>query len=303
MSINENFFRMSSIKAPMAQLNLGNTSPNSKGEKRVSASKRWCFTYNNPIEEWKKEMAPGLEGCHWVCGEEVGEQGTYHLQGYVEFPVKVRPVKYKGFPEEIHWEKCKGDRKQNVNYCTKDGIVHGNIKALRLPICPDIYGWQSEIMEKLECEPDDRSIHWIWSREGGVGKSTFCKYLCMKENALICSGKAGDMKYMIAQYEEKNGEGPRIVVFDVPRSMRNYLSYTGIEEIKNGLFASTKYESRMCIVAHPHVVVCANFPPDLQDVEMSHDRFVVTRIEGVPPLGLAADSPASGSLASQLKDL
>lgn len=265
--------------APMAPGNLGNISPNSKDKKRVSASKRWCFTYNNPIEDWENVMAPGLEGCRWIVGEEVGESGTFHLQGYVEFPIKVRPVGYKGFPEQIAWFKCKGDRKENIVYCSKEGIVHGNLRPLREAVCPELRGWQLEVLNELKREPDDRSIHWCWSYSGKMGKSSFCKYLCMKEEALICSGKAADMKFMIAKYVEKNGEGPRVVVFDVPRSMSGYLSYSGIEEIKNGCFASSKYESQMVITAHPHVVVCANFHPDMNNEFMSRDRFVVKNVD------------------------
>lgn len=274
-----------SILAPMAPEDLGNTSSKSSSEKRPNGAKRWLFVYNNPIEDWQDLMAPGLEGCEWIAGEEVGEQGTFHLQGYVEFPVKVRPVGYKGFPKEIHWgdddgKPARGTRLQNVLYCSKQGgKVHGTLNVPRLPKLPEMYGWQLEVLDELEEEPDQRTIHWIWSYSGCMGKSSFCKYLCMKKRAMICSGKAADMKYMIAKYKEKNGEGPRIVVFDVPRSMAGYLSYSGIEEIKNGCFSSSKYESEMVITAWPHVVICANFYPDTTDQYMSRDHYKIRNVE------------------------
>ena len=113
------------MKRKLAQKDLGEgnirTSP-----KRISASNYWIFTYNNYPEDWMALMAQGLEGCKWICEHEVGDgtddvpEGTPHLQGYVEFPVKVRPIGYKGFPEQICWHKRKGTKEHNVNYCSKD---------------------------------------------------------------------------------------------------------------------------------------------------------------------------------------
>ncbi len=70
-------------------------------------------------------MAPGLGKALWIVGTEIGEGGTPHLQGYVEFPTKVRPIGYKGFPKEIHWgdkdgKPARGTREENINYCSKD---------------------------------------------------------------------------------------------------------------------------------------------------------------------------------------
>mgnify|MGYP002212869428 CR=1 FL=1 len=247
---------------------------------RGNAAKRWCFTWNNYPDDWWAPLAPSFEGSHWLAGEEVGASGTKHLQGYVEFPIKVRPAGYKGLPLQIHWEAAKGDRAANVKYCTKDGKVHGNIKVPRpLPVV-ELYGWQLDAQTQFQQEPDARSIFWWWSKDGSKGKSTFVRWL-VRQGALICSGKAADMKYMIVKYHEKKGDYPDCVVFDVPRSMSGYLSYAGIEEIKNGVFASTKFECEPVEMPYPHVFVMANFAPELDSemASMSVDRFVVNEIE------------------------
>lgn len=70
----------------------------------------------------------------------------------------------------------------------------------------------------------------------------------------------------------------RIVIWDVPRYSLDYINYAAMEEVKNGCFASTKYESGMCVFRNPHVVVFANAPPDY--AKMSKDRWCVFRIEG-----------------------
>lgn len=265
----------------------GNTSPpptphNSPIVMRGNAAKRWIFVWNNYPENWKAPMAPGLQGSKWLAGYETcPSTGTPHIQGYVEFPKKVRPIGYKGMPREIHWEKCLGDRASNLKYVAKERNMAGGTFPWPRPL-PEIelYGWQLDIPEKFGNEPDNRSIYWYWSMEGKRGKSSACRWL-VRNGALICSGKACDMKYNVVKYVEKNGYFPLALVFDVPRSMENYLSYTGIEEIKNGVFASTKYECATVEMPHPHVFVFANFPPDMRDKDMSRDRFIVKNVDEV----------------------
>lgn len=252
--------------------------------KRPSGAKKWTFTWNNYPEDWMAQLAPVFEGCQWIAGEEVAPTtGTPHIQGYVEFPVKVRPIGYKGAPKTIHWgddkgKPARGTREANTKYCIKEGKAVGTIKVPR-PL-PEItlYGWQLEAKAQLESQPDDRSIYWWWSKHGKKGKSSFVRW-AVREGALVCSGKAADMKYLIVKYKEKHGDWPEVVIFDVPRSSAQYLSYTGIEEIKNGVFASTKYECDVVEMPYPHVFVMANFAPDLeQDDEMSVDRWICTEI-------------------------
>lgn len=259
----------------------GNTSSPPKKEKRGSGAKNWGFVWNNYPENWLALLAPILDTSvmvGWVAGYEVGASGTPHLQGYIEFQKKTRPIGYLGTPKEIHWgdangKAAKASRGVNVKYCLKDGKkAGGTFKRQRENPVIDIYGWQEEMWTKLQEEPDDRTVHWVWSTKGSRGKSSFARFLVSK-GALICSGKAADMKFMIKQFIEKSGEYPEIVVLDVPRSSFQYLSYTGIEEIKNGVFCSSKYETGMVEMPYPHVLVMANFAPDYGDVDMSSDRY------------------------------
>ena len=52
-----------------------------------------------------------------------------------------------------------------------------------------------------------------------------------------------------------------------------------MEEVKGGIFCSTKYECGMHMQNPPHVLVFANFPPDMNDRDMSSDRFVVQNVD------------------------
>lgn len=260
---------------------IGNA-PESK--KRSSGAKRWPFTWNNYPENWLEQMAPGLESCEWAAYYEVGKSGTPHLQGYVEFPIKVRPAGYMGIPTKIHWgdeygKPCNGNRAANLNYVSKDGKhAGGNLKIPRKNPKIEIYGWQLECAKQLEREYNSRDIFWWWSEDGLRGKSSMVRWLVDEKKGMMCSGKASDMKNAIMEQNEKDGGWPDIVVFDVPRDSYAYLSYTGIEEIKNGVFYSSKYKGGQVSMPWPHVFVFCNFAPEMGNVHMSDDRFIVNEI-------------------------
>ncbi len=254
----------------------GNTKP---PPKQIAPAKKWCFTYNNPIEDWKTVLVPKFQEIgDYIIGEEIcPSTGTPHLQGFIETKQKVRP-KSLGLPAEIHWEKCRGTRADNIMYCSKDNLVSTNIKLPRALPEIHLWGWQLNVQEQFGLEANSRDINWVWSLEGARGKSTMVRWMAM-QGALVCSGKAADMKFLILKYHEKNGVYPDVVVFDVPRSMINYISYQGLEEIKNGVFCSTKYECDMVIMHHPQVWVFANVPPDMTDRHMSSDRWKVLQVD------------------------
>lgn len=249
---------------------------------RHSASKYWCFTYNNYEAGTIIELVEKFKvfDLLYIFGEEVGESGTPHLQGYIEGKEEFRPMETLKLSKKIHWEKRKGSKAQNIKYCSKEGNFHTNFPNVRKPPkVPNIYGWQLDGLAHIISEPDDRSVLWFWSEYGGIGKSSLVKYLAMKHDAIICSGKASDMKYMVVKYIEKHGHGPGIIIFDVPRSSHQYISYTGIEELKNGCFFSSKYECEQVIIDYPQVVVFSNFPPDMNNEDLSVDRLKVWNVD------------------------
>jgi len=84
------------------------------------------------------------------------------------------------------------------------------------------------------------------------------------------------MKNGIVTYNDTNKCLPKIVLINVPRSSLDFVSYTGLEEIKDMFFYSGKYEGGMVCGASPHVIIFANEEPDYN--KMSSDRFKVRRI-------------------------
>ena len=142
-------------------------------------------------------------------------------------------------------------------------------------ILPPLPKWSDLIYKAIDTNCP-RSIYWFYDKRGNSGKSSMCKILCANNGAIILSGKSADMKYAIVKYKEKHGIYPELILIDCPRSNTDYLSYGGIEEIKNGCFFSSKYECDMVIMNNPTIIIFANVTPDTS--KMSNDRWKITNL-------------------------
>ena len=239
-------------------MNSSNSSEGKSGNtKQISPAKRWCFTLNNYKEEDIKGISSNSSINEYIIGEEVGESGTPHLQGYIEFKTKKRPMGvFKEF-NNIHWEKCKGSKAQNIEYCKKDGKYHTNMKLPKplKKLFTELYDWEKTIIDIIKEEPDDRTIYWYYDKKCGAGKSTFCKYLHREFGAITLSGCASNMKNGVIQYSQaNNGCLPEIITINLPKTFKvgKHLSYTGVEELKDMFFYSGKYEGGMVDGNCPH---------------------------------------------------
>ena len=224
-----------------------------------------------------KAYVIGLETCP--------DTRRLHLQGYIEFIGACRKgyrltALKEMFDKQIHWEKAKKNAYVNANYCSKDGdyvFKNLDIEEMRLATIEfDILRpWQKAISALVAGREDPRfgrTIYWFWEPRSDFGKSILAAHLVDCRGAIMVGGK-NDAKCAVADYKNKNGFGPRLVIIDVPRRQGARVSYTGIEEIKNGFFFSGKYESGMVRFNSPHIVVFANEPPI--HGSLSEDRWKI----------------------------
>jgi len=254
----------------------------------VNAAKYWCFTINNFTLEIEGLIAEtSAVKCPIIFySEEKGASGTPHLQGYLEFTKKDRPLpQFKAW--KAHWEGAKGSRAENVEYTTKENpwkYSRGVEAPYKVTIPGGMKPWQQKLCDMLDTEPHDRKIYWLWEASGRSGKTTLCKWICQNKPHAVCvDGKAGDMKYMCIAYHETHGVYPKIILVDIPRSFNlKYLSHQGLEQVKNMFFMSTKYKCEQVCHRPPHMICFANESP--MSAEMSADRWVV---EEVPSLTAA----------------
>nr|WAE42313.1 MAG: replication associated protein [Cressdnaviricota sp.] len=244
--------------------------------KRFVPGKYWCFTYNYTEVVTKEMMETCFKSYDYIIGWEVAPStGQRHLQGYLESKKKIRPSEKFSALQGAHWEKRKGSREENILYCQKEGdYISKGFFFLRPVKDPmenlEFYPWEEDIIKYCEEYKEDRKILWIWETTGTAGKTVFAKHLGVKYGAVLCGGKAADMKYLIAKRRKENKESD-IILFDIARSLEDYVSYQGIEEIKNGFFFSSKFESENVICDPPIVIVFANFKPDIK--KLSIDRW------------------------------
>lgn len=262
---------------------LGNTETKAVSKKKQPSPKyNYCFTWNNP------EIVPNTleETLKLICKKfifqlERGQNGTTHYQGYISLSVKKRITELKKIiHEHIHFEECKGTEEQNVSYCSKsetrlEGPWCYNIYIKRpIKIIETLYPWQQFVVDIIQKEPDERTVHWFWEDTGNVGKSKLAKYLVVKHNALfIDEGKKADLMNLAFN---TNWDLTNILVIDIPRENINGTSYKSIEAIKNGMVCNTKYETGVKVFNSPHIIVFCNYPPDVS--KLSKDRWRIHNI-------------------------
>ena len=291
----------------------------------MARTRNYCFTINNPTGLLVLDPIQ-VKACWYQ--EEIGESGTYHFQGYVEF---VHPISMinahliDGFENAALFSR-NGTRKQAIDYCTKpetrvggpylfgnteDMIGSGkrtdlhafmsdvkNLKSkddlfeiypsifaryprwvcsvferyriLALPPTPTfspLPGWQSNLFQTLSEQPHARQVIWILDDAGNSGKSYFASNY-QPHGYTITGGKTADIFYAY-NFEP-------VVFFDWPRDAADRFPYAVAESFKNGYALSTKYETKRLRFAVPHVIILANFSPDL--TKLSTDRWNIINV-------------------------
>lgn len=164
------------------------------------SAKGWVFTLNNYSEE-EYEYLLNYDCDYVIIGKEVGEQGTPHLQGYIEFHKRMRLTGVKKVNGKAHWEVRRGSALLAANYCKKEnnwadkGVMGGqgirtdldNVRLLALEegmrgVTMHGSFQQIKVAEKFLTyheEPRDwkPEVIWIYG-ETGSGKSKTAREIC-----------------------------------------------------------------------------------------------------------------------------
>lgn len=274
-------------------LELGNTDNQLK--KQGSASKKYCFTHNFEIIENEKvemELINKLVvdfkkiSSFYIFSLEIGtENKRRHLQGYIEFN---EPVRITGIKNIVHnttnWRKAKGSRDDNIRYISKDpikGPYEWNRKDApkytpeQLRIIPEnkLYKWQSKGLKLARGEIDDRAILWFWGRTK-IGKTQVLKHLMYYDKFDFVDGdKANIMCAIVGDDGLKEIKKGYVFNFSNDKDLSK-VSYTSMENMKDGLIFSGKYKSGGMLIPPLQVIVMANGPPQCKN----SDRWKVFEI-------------------------
>lgn len=247
-------------------------------------SKYWCFTLfyteNNVLVKASMLHETLRRLCHvnkFVFGREMcPETKKEHWQGYIEFHIRKEfEWVVKNIGMGVHLEERKGTPLQNYYYCSKDNCEVNIFGDFEIPfvenptIINDLKDWQKMLLNIMSVEPDDRSVLWIYDKDGKNGKTAFGKYCQQHKLAnYLKGGKEGDMAYKLI-----NKKVCRDVIIDYVKNKDNpnLVCYNFIENLKDGIIDSNKYESGWKFITTPHVVVFSNVLPNLS--KMSADRW------------------------------
>jgi len=133
--------------------------------------------------------------------------------------------------------------------------------------------WQQDLNSWITGEPDDRVIIFVVDPQGGSGKSFFQRWFFSQHGEttqLLSIGKRDDIAHVIDPFKN-------VFLFNIPRGGMEHLQYTILEQLKDRVVFSPKYNSRTKILREKcHVVVFSNEAPD--ETKMSADRFHIINL-------------------------
>lgn len=137
--------------------------------------------------------------------------------------------------------------------------------------CHPFCDWQARLNSILKLAPDDRSVVFVVDPVGNQGKSWFAKYFCSLHPSAVYMrpGKHADMAFALP-------DQLRVLFLDCTRKQVEYMPYTFMEELKDGLVMCSKYESCIKKYAAVHVVCLMNQMPDT--TALSADRYNIIEI-------------------------
>jgi len=172
------------------------------------------------------------------------------------------------------------DKKQLIEDCTEvyakyprfvNDYLFFQVPEPDIPMHP-LKPWQQELYQRLIHEPEDRKVIFAVDYKGNTGKSWFAKYYCkLHENGFYMrSGKHADMAYAMPPTF-------RVLFIDCTRKKAEFLSYSFIEEVKDGYVSSFKYESFIKRYPNVHVVVLMNENPAMD--ALSSDRYDMMNLD------------------------
>ncbi len=137
----------------------------------------------------------------------------------------------------------------------------------------ELRDWQIELERQLSEEPNDRTVNFVYDPAGGKGKSFFMRWYFSKhgdKTQLLSAGKRDDIAHSIDPYKT-------VFLFNIPRGGMEFLQYTILEQLKDRVVFSPKYNSTTKILSNKcHVVVFCNEFPNLD--KMTADRYNLINI-------------------------
>lgn len=140
--------------------------------------------------------------------------------------------------------------------------------------------WQAKLVEVLEADHSNRSIHWVVDSVGGSGKTSLQKHMmatCRQVLVIPGASTAQNINEAIRGFVEAHGDLHYLLI-NLARGIENYESiYMTLEQVKDQMIFCPKYKSTVLVLQScPKVCVFSNIEPDT--TKLTSDRW---RIHGI----------------------
>ena len=145
------------------------------------------------------------------------------------------------------------------------------VRTLSIDDLPEPYGWQKTILDRYEPEAPvfNANIHWYYDERGQIGKTMMGRMMVMKRGFYIISGGKEKMRHLCAK------NATRGYFLNITREEQEHLSYAGLEQVSDQIFADTFSSDMHGMVCRKgaHIVVFANFSPNHAQISSSRWRI------------------------------
>lgn len=284
---------------------ITNSPPAMKKEDNCKG-KSYKITINNYTTENLYEfslMIKKLNPFKWVYSQEVGEQGTPHIQGYLRFLKETRRSSItrlinKGFfcelskfhkdssPEEMdaeQWLYCVGlveEKNMTYNKSSKHNYECYPNEPIEILEDEQLRPFQKSLEDILLGDVNKNKIIWVYDEEGQIGKTEMVRRWFVKYQVPFAyGGKTTDIVNLVFNNKKYFLSGKnRAMVYNFGRSTKNdKIAYNSMETISDGAISNTKFEAGCFVMNKPHVFVFANCLPKFS--EMTSNRWLIKTIK------------------------
>lgn len=243
-----------------------------KKQQRVSSLRKLL-----PLVHWTKVVRGTVEDCIAYCQKEnTRAPGAIPVEYGIHVNKSGMRCDLKTFEDDvkagISYETLL--QKHRTVYARSSKYFEKCFEVFRPKPVEDMSYYENRdwhyVVNDYISNPDKRSMLFIVDEDGGLGKTTYARYLKTTRS---------DVQYLKPEKESNIAHlldpTKKIFIFDCPRSRLDIpLPYNTMEGIKDGEVVSGKYDSCMKSFTRPNVlIVFTNEAPDA--ARLSHDRWNV----------------------------